>query len=102
MSMIEYVKPLTYYGAIIAIIVGFVEIVFAFFSWSAITIVLAVLAIVSGFLVFTRYYPLLDKEPRETAIWLIIFGILSWSAIGGILIFIAGLLLIIEKESEKA
>lgn len=102
MSMMQYVKPLTYYGAIIAIVVGFVEIVFSIFSWSFITIVLAILAIISGFLVFSRYYPLLDKASRDTAIWLIIFGILSWSAIGGILIFIAGLLLIIEKEGEKA
>ena len=98
MSTMEYVKPLTYYGAIIAIIVGFVEIVFAIFSWSFITIILAIIAIISGFLVFSRYYPLIDKAPRDTAIWLIIFGILSWSAIGGILIFIAGLLIILEKE----
>ncbi len=102
MSMMEYVKPLTYYGAIIAIIVGFVEIVFAIFSWNFISIALAIIAIISGFLVFSRYYPLLDEVTRDTAIWLIIFGILSWSAIGGILIFIAGLLLIIEKEGEKA
>ncbi len=102
MSMMQYVKPLTYYGAIIAIVVGFVEIVFSIFSWAFITIVLAIIAIISGFLVFSRYYPLLDKAPRDTAIWLLIFGILSWSAIGGILIFIAGLLLIIEKEGEKA
>lgn len=102
MSMMQYVKPLTYYGAIIAIVVGFVEIVFSIFSWDFIRIVLAIIAIISGFLVFSRYYPLLDKAPRDTAIWLLIFGILSWSAIGGILIFIAGLLLIIEKEGEKA
>lgn len=98
MSTMEYVKPLAYYGAIIAIIVGFVEIVFAIFSWSFITIILAIIAIVSGFLVFTRYYPLIDKAPRDTAIWLIIFGILSGSAIGGILILIAGLLIVLEKE----
>ncbi|MFX1300056.1 MAG: hypothetical protein ACFFAL_00715 [Promethearchaeota archaeon] len=94
----EYVKPLAYYGAIIAIIVGFVEIVFAIFSLSFITIILAIIAIVSGFLVFSRYYPLIDKAPRDTAIWLIIFGILSGSAIGGILILIAGLLIVLEKE----
>ena len=102
MSLTQYVKPLTYYGAIIAIIVGFVEIVFSVFTWNFISAALGVLAVVAGFLVYTRYYPLLDKAPSGTAIWLIIFGILSWSAIGGILIFIAGLFLLIEKEGEKA
>jgi hypothetical protein len=102
MSMMQYVKPLTYYGAIIAIVIGFVSLVFSIFSWSFITVALDIIAIISGFLVFTRYYRLLDSEPHDTAIWLIVFGILSWVAIGGILIFIAGLLLIIEKDGEKA
>lgn len=100
--MMQYAKPLTYYGALIAIIIGFVSLVLSIFSWSFITIALDIIAIISGFLVLRRYYPLLESAPRDTAIWLIVFGILSWVAIGGILIFIAGLLIIIEKEGEKA
>ena len=83
-------------------VVGFAEIVLSLFTGSLISIILGVLAVVSGFRVLTRYYPRLDKAPHENAIWLIIFGVLSWSAFGGFLIFIAGLLLLIEKERENA
>jgi hypothetical protein len=102
MSTMEYVKPLTYYGALIAIIVGFVGLGFSILTLSFISVVLYIIAVIAGFLILRRYYPLVEKTPREIAVWLIVFGILSWAAIGGILVFIAGLLVLIEKEGEAA
>lgn len=118
MAAIDYVKPLTRWGAIIAIIVGLVEIVYygatmaIALSWivwlgpfwiysigsNIAWIVFDIIAIISGFIVWRKYYPLLDQDPKAIALWLLIFGILSWVAIGGILIFIAALLIYFEKE----
>ncbi|MFX0169588.1 MAG: hypothetical protein ACFE89_09585 [Candidatus Hodarchaeota archaeon] len=116
MSMMQYVKPLTFWGAIIAIVVGFLEIAFyglslipfsllgPFWIYAAASvigyIVFSIIAIICGFLVWRRYFPMLDEDPKGIAIYLVILGILSWVAIGGILIFIAGIIIFLEKEAK--
>ena len=116
MSMMQYVKPLTFWGAIIAIVVGFLSIALQSFSLIGLlwlgpfwiyagasvltTVIFDVIAIICGFIVWRNYYPRLDKEAKEIAIMLLILGILSWVAIGGLLIFIAALLIFFEKEVE--
>jgi hypothetical protein len=112
----QYVKPLTFWGAIIAIVVGFISIALQSFSIIGLLIlgpfwiyagaavlgyiVFDVIAIICGFLVWRMYYPKLDEDPRSIAIILLILGILSWIAIGGILIFIAAILIFVEKEDK--
>jgi hypothetical protein len=119
MSYMNYVKPLTFWGAIIAIIVALISIGIQGFglllagSWLwllgpfaalsyIVYIVVDVIAIICAFIVWRTYYPMLDTNPQATAIPLIILGILSWAAFGGLLIFIAGILVFVEKEGEKA
>ena len=122
MATRDYIKPLTRWGAIIAIIVGLIEVIFygaslalalPWIAWlgpfwiysigSTIGwIIMAIIAIICGFITLRRYVPLLDGDPRAVAIPLIILGILCWAAIGEILIFIAAILAFFEKEIDKA
>ena len=114
--MMQYVKPLTFWGAIIAIVVGFISIAIQSFSllglfwlgpfwiWAGASflayIVFDVIAIICGFIVWRIYFPRLDEDPKAIAIILLILGILSWIAIGGILIFIAAIIIFVEKEAK--
>ncbi len=119
MTYMNYVKPLTFWGAIIAIIIGFISIAiqgaglllagpwlwllgpFAAVSY-IVYIVVDVIAIICAFIVWRTYYPMLETNYKATAIPLIVLGILSWAAFGGLLIFIAGILVFVEKEGETA
>ena len=115
MTYMNYVKPLTFWGAIIAIIIGFISIAIQGvglwlagpFIWLLglsyiVYIVVDVIAIICAFIVWRTYYPMLETNYKATAIPLIVLGILSWAAFGGLLIFIAGILVFVEKEGEKA
>ncbi len=115
MTYMNYVKPLTFWGAIIAIIIGFISIAIQGVGllltgpllWLLglsyiVYIVVDVIAIICAFIVWRTYYPMLETNYQATAIPLIVLGILSWAAIGGILIFIAGILVFVEKEGEKS
>lgn len=112
MTYMNYVKPLTFWGAIIAIIIGFILIAIQGvgllltgpFLWllGLSYIVVYVIAIICAFIVWRTYYPMLETNYQATAIPLIVLGILSLAAFGGLLIFIAGILVFIEKEGEKS
>lgn len=115
MAYEHYVKLLSFWGSIIAIIIALISI--AYFAvtlamlipwlgplWllgaggSLATIVFEIIAIICAFIVWRKYVPMLDVNYNATAIPLIILGILSWAAVGGFLIFIAGILVFLDKE----
>ncbi len=115
----NYVRLLSFWGAIIAIIISLLSIVYyginmaLFLPWLGpfwlvsiggwlVNIVLDVIALICAFLVWRKYVPMLETNYAATAIPLIILGILSWVAFGGLLIFIAGILVFLDKENVKA
>ncbi|MFX1566238.1 MAG: hypothetical protein ACFFCH_09625 [Promethearchaeota archaeon] len=119
MAYENYVKLLSFWGAIIAIIVALISIAYYGITiaislpwlgplWllgiggSMVSIVLDVIALICAFLVWRKYVPMLETNYAATAIPLIILGILSWVAFGGLLIFIAGILVFLDKENVKA
>lgn len=119
MEYFETAKLLVKYGALLGIIFGFVAIAFsglsiittiAFWYWWGYSIIpsiasigLGILSIICSFLVYTVYYPKLETDPKGTAIYLIIFGILmmigAWG-IGGLLVLIGALLIFFEQEEK--
>ncbi|MFX1318414.1 MAG: hypothetical protein ACFE9D_11770 [Promethearchaeota archaeon] len=115
MAYEQYVRLLSFWGAIIAMILAIVSILFQGVSimlagiWAifilpsaTIYIILDIIALICAFLVWRRYVPMLETDYHATWIPLIILGILSWAAVGGILIFIAGILVVLDKENVKA
>ncbi len=114
MAYENYVKLLSFWGSIIAIIAALIAIAFYSVSialagiWAVfllpsymLNIVLEIIALIAAFLVWRKYVPMLEANYQATWIPLIILGILSWAAIGGILIFIAGILVVLDKEGVK-
>lgn len=114
-EMKKWAKLLTFWGAIIAIILGIISIVFygiqialwmpllgPFWLMGSIgwlgTLVFDVIAVICAFIVWRIYFPRMETDYRSTGIPLIILGILSWVALGGLLIFIAGILVMVDKE----
>ena len=115
MAYENYAKLLSFWGAIIAIILAFISIAFYGVSialagiWAPfvlpsylINIALDVVALIAAFLVWRKYVPMLETNYHATWIPLVILGILSWVAFGGLLIFIAGILVVLDKEDVKA
>ncbi|TRO56296.1 hypothetical protein E2P64_06115 [Candidatus Bathyarchaeota archaeon] len=115
MAYEQYVRLLSFWGAIIAIILAIVSILFQGVTimlagiWAVFVlpsamlyIALDIVALIAAFLVWRRYVPMLETAYHATWIPLIILGILSWAAVGGILIFIAGILVVLDKENVKA
>jgi hypothetical protein len=115
MAYENYVKLLSFWGAIIAIILSLLSIAYYavnIFLWMPfwgpfwliaagsflVSIVLDIIALICAFIVWRKYVPMLDTAYTATAIPLIILGILSWVAVGGFLIFIAGILVFLDKE----
>ena len=116
MTMMDTAKLLTKIGAILCIVLGFVSIAlngvsialsFGWYMgfgivWSIIPIAFSVMSLIIGFIVYTKYLPAMDEDPHTTGIYLIILGILAalgaWY-IGGVLILVAGILILVEKES---
>jgi len=121
MAYFETAKLLVKYGALLGIILGIVAIAFAglsiittiaFWSWWGFSIIpfiasigLGILSVICSFLVYTVYYPKLDKDPKGNAIYLIIFGILmmigAWG-IGGLLVLIGAILIFVEQQEGSA
>ncbi len=58
----------------------------------------AIIGIVCAFIAWRIYLPRLDTDYKATGIPLIILGIISWGAIGGFLIFIAGILVLVDSQ----
>jgi hypothetical protein len=119
MAYEHYAKLLTFWGAIIAIILALLQIVYyginiaiwmplwgPFWLLAAgsffVSIIFEVIAFICALIVWRKYVPMLDVSYHATAIPLIILGILCWAAVGGFLIFIAGILVFLDKEGVKA
>ncbi|MFX1563438.1 MAG: hypothetical protein ACFFDP_09040 [Promethearchaeota archaeon] len=120
MAYFETAKLLVRYGALIGIILGIVAIAFsglslvasiAFWAWWGFSIIptvasigLSVLSVICSFLVYTVYYPKMDKDPKGIAVYLIIFGILmmigAWG-IGGLLVLIGAILIFLDQEESS-
>jgi hypothetical protein len=115
MAYEHYVKLLSFWGSIIAIIIALISIAYyavTLAMWIPLlgpfwlmaagsflaTIVFDVIALICAFIVWRKYVPMLAVNYNATAIPLIILGILSWAAVGGFLIFIAGILVFLDKE----
>lgn len=119
MSNIENGKIIAKIAAIVGIIFAFVEIAFEAidivsdligygtiynilgFAWIA----MAIVAIIFGFLILTRFIPMADEDPQTAGIYILIFGLIGsigvWSYVGwavGTLYVIAAILLLIESS----
>lgn len=120
MTMIDTAKLLAKIGAILCIVLGFVDIAWRGVSlaldllffigwygtfaivWDAVYIGLGVVSVILGFIILRKYLPAIDEDPRNTAIYFIVLGIIAsfgslW--IGGILVLVAGILILVEKEA---
>ncbi len=119
MAYENYAKLLSFWGSIIAIIIALISMAYyainiviwmplwgPFWLLAAgsylVSIIFDVIAFICAFIVWRKYVPMLDVNYHATAIPMIILGILSWAAVGGFLIFIAGILVILDKENVKA
>jgi hypothetical protein len=115
MAYEQYVRLLSFWGAIIAMILAIISIAVQGVSialagiWAVfilpsamIYIALDIVALIAALLVWRRYVPMLETNYQATWIPLIILGILSWIAFGGILIFIAGILVVLDREKVEA
>lgn len=117
--MKQWANLLTFWGAILAIIIGLISVVYygiqiailvpwlgplwlmGAMGWIA-TVAFDIIAIICAFITWRFYYPQLKTNYKATGIPLIILGILSWAAVGGFLIFIAGILVMVDQEEAKA
>ncbi len=115
--MKHWAKLLTFWGAILAIIIGIISVVYygiqiaiwipwlgPFWLMGAMgwlgTVAFDVIAIICAFITWRIYFPRMETDYKATGIPLIILGILSWAAVGGFLIFIAGILVMVATEEE--
>jgi hypothetical protein len=118
MSNVSTAKTLTFVGVILTIVLAFIEIGWAavnlFFDltfyfppiidpWDIVAIIGAIIALIISFIIYIQYLPKIEVNPKNTGIYLIIFGAIGAVTayfIGGILILVAGILLMMESEGE--
>ena len=63
---------------------------------------LAIVAVVFGFLILFYFVPRIDRDRQAAALYFIIFGVIAAIGsylVGGVLIFVAGILLAVEQAS---
>jgi len=122
MSNIETGKTIARIAAIIGIIFAFVEIGFEaidivsdiiwygtiYYIWSFAWIAMAIIAIIFGFLILTRFIPMADKDAKTAGIYILILGLIGsigvWSFVGwavGTLYVVAAILLLIEPSGGE-
>lgn len=113
-EMKKWATLLTFWGAILSFILGIIQIVWSgyqlalFLPWliflgpavfmPAGYLGWAVVGIVCAFIAWRIYLPRMETDYKATGIPLIILGIIAWGAVGGFLIFIAGILVLVDKE----
>ncbi len=114
MSMLDTAKLLVYWGALLSIILGIVEVALSALSmigwwWlgigfgGIIGVGMGIVSIILGFLVWRMYFPRMEEDPKGIAIYLLIFGIILMIVgygIGGLLILVGGILVMVEKEID--
>ena len=71
------------------------------FVFDAAFLAMGIVSIICAFIVYTKYLPQMETDPKSIVIYLIIFGILmmfgTWG-IGGLLVLIGGILILVESE----
>jgi hypothetical protein len=123
MSNIENGKIIARIAAIVGIIFAFVEIGAEAISivsdliwygtiydfWMFVYIAMAIIAIIFGFLILTRFIPMVDEDTQTAGIYILIFGLIGsigvWSYVGwavGTLYVIAAILILIESSGGGA
>lgn len=113
MTLAEAAKLLAKAGAILSIILGFLvvglngleiaqdlishhePVVSNIFGFA-----LGLVAAILGFIILAKYLSQIDSDPSTTALYLIIFGVIAALGsllAGGALVFVAGILLVVEQ-----
>lgn len=113
MALGDTAKILAKAGAIVSIVLGFLAVVLnglvLYDEWggphgiateSVVWFSLAIMAVVFGFLVLFYCVPRMDRDRQAAALYLIIFGVIAAIGsylVGGVLIFVAGILVAVEQ-----
>ncbi len=115
MALIDTAKILAKAGSIVCIVLGFLAVVMnglvlyeEFIGRHGIAVEsilgfsLAIVAVVFGFIILFYCMPRIDRDHQAAALYLIIFGVIAAIGsylIGGVLIFVAGILIAVEQAS---
>lgn len=115
MALIDTAKILAKAGSIVCIVLGFLAVVLnglvlyeEFIGRHGIAVEsilgfsLAIVAVVFGFIILFYCVPRIDRDRQAAALYLIIFGVIAAIGsylIGGVLIFVAGILIAVEQAS---
>ncbi|MFX1566495.1 MAG: hypothetical protein ACFFCH_10935 [Promethearchaeota archaeon] len=117
MALIDTAKILAKAGSIVCIILGFLAAVLTglvvydelggrhgIAIESILGLSLAIVAVVFGFIILFYCVPRIDRDRQAAAIYFIIFGVIAAIGsyfIGGVLIFVAGILVAVEQASTS-
>lgn len=115
MALVDTAKILARAGSIVCIILGFLATVLnglvmygelggphGIAVESVLWFSLAIVAVVFGFIVLFYCVPRIDKDHQAAALYFIIFGVIAAIGsylVGGVLIFVAGILVAVEQAS---
>ena len=114
MTLTDSVKILAKAGAILAIVLGFLtmglnglEIIQDLVGLrgtspaNLVAFSFGLVAAILGFIILGKYLAEIDSDPKTAAVNLIIFGVIAALGsyiVGGLLVFVAGLLLVLEHN----
>ena len=115
MGLSDTAKILAKAGSIVCIVLGFLAVVlnglviYEEFSGrhgiaveSVLWFSLAIVAVVFGFIILFYCVPRMDRDQQASALYFIIFGVIAAIGsylVGGVLVFVAGILVAVEQAS---
>jgi pheromone shutdown protein TraB len=113
MALIDTAKILAKAGSIVCIVLGFLAVILnglvmyeefggrhGIAGETVLWFSLAIVAVIFGFILLFYSVPRIDRDQQAAAIYLIIFGVIAAIGsylIGGVLIFVAGILVAVEQ-----